>query len=394
MITRRRAVMFTITFLLPSAVMPGSALSQIERGESGPAVSPLQAYYADSGAVDALVEDVIERLSYRQMVAELVVTSCGAGGRPFDRVLNLVRDGQAGGVMFLGGTSGEIREYTRLLTETAQKGALLLPLFAIDGEPLLLHDRITDLSSIPGADRIDTPKQAREIAFYISSVLRGLGIHINYAPVCDLALNREVIGSRSFGVDVERVASQSVAFIETMQANGVVSTAKHFPGHGFVEGDSHVELLFVQGAPPEIPVFKRVIDEGVISIMIGHIGVQHGGVYDTGGSPSSLSRAMVTGVLKESLGFGGIVITDALNMGALSSFDEPALRALRAGCDMVLMPDDEEALIDRVRYEIGVDDVFREQIEDSVRKVVRLKLLLGLINDKELEKAALFDDKY
>jgi beta-N-acetylhexosaminidase len=150
----------------------------------------------------------------------------------------------------------------------------------------------------------------------------------------------------------------------------------------------------VDGIPPEIPVFQRAIGAGVVSIMIGHIGVNGGGSYDTGGYPSSLSRNMVTGVLKQGFGFEGIVVTDALNMEAVSSFDEPALKALMAGCDMVLMPDDEEGLIDRVRYEIGMDDVFREQIMGSVRKVVRLKYLLGLINDKELEKAVLVDDIY
>jgi beta-N-acetylhexosaminidase len=391
-IRKRRAVVLTFSLLLLLSRLPGKASAQV--GKDNAMHADLSLYYAANGEIDAKVEAVLERLSYRQMIAELIVTSCGAAGNSFSRVHDLIRDGHAGGVMFLGGTSGEIREQTRKLTETARNGALLLPLYAIDGEPLLLHERITDLEGVPGGENIDTPEQAREAALYISSVLRGIGIHVNYAPVCDIAFNREVIGPRSFGMNVDHVASQSVAFIESLQVNGVVSTAKHFPGHGSVEGDSHLKLLFVEGTPPEIPVFQRVIGAGVVSIMVGHIGVQGGGLYDTGGSPSSLSRDMVTGVLKEGFGFEGIVVTDALNMEAVSSFDEPALRALRAGCDMVLMPDDEEGLIDRVRYEIGMDDVFREQIMNSVRKVVRLKCILGLINDKELEKAVLVDDIY
>ena len=88
------------------------------------------------------------------------------------------------------------------------------------------------------------------------------------------------------------------------------------------------------------------------------------------------------------------MITDALNMGAVKSFESPGLRALQAGSDMVLMPEDEESLIDRVRYEMGINNSFRMQIEESARKVVRLKLLLGLINEKKLQKLGLFDDIY
>jgi beta-N-acetylhexosaminidase len=328
------------------------------------------------------------------MIAELIVTSCGGNGRDFESAYALVRDGYAGGVMFLGATSGEIREYTRQFTDIAARTAPLLPLFAIDGEPLLLHERITDLPEIPGAGQIRTDEQSHEIALYITMVLRNLRIHVNYAPVCDYSINREVIGSRSFGNESEKVSLLSGVFISTTQEAHVAATAKHFPGHGTVEGDSHLELLFVRGDPPEIPVFQNAIKRGVIFIMVGHIGVQDSLHYSTAGKPSTLSRTMITHILKEELGFNGIVITDALNMKAVEGFHTPALLALRAGSDMVLMPEDEEAFVDRVHYEMGMDEAFRLQIEESVRKIVRLKLLLGLINEKELEKSDHYDDIY
>jgi beta-N-acetylhexosaminidase len=203
-----------------------------------------------------------------------------------------------------------------------------------------------------------------------------------------------VIGNRSFGNEYGTVSRLSEVFISTTQVGHVAATAKHFPGHGSVEGDSHVNLLFLQGDPPEIPVFKHAIDAGVIFIMVGHIGVRGSDHYDTADRPSSLSYTMITRVLKEELGFNGIVITDALNMQAVSSFDSPGLLALQAGSDMVLMPEDEEELVDRIRYEMGANEAFCRQIEDSVRKIVRLKLLLGLINEKELQKSGLFDDIY
>ena len=390
----RGAIIIAVLCVFPGAVLPKDGMSKVLEPPSPKACHPIQTFYDEYEEVEGIIDRIIEELSYREMIAELIVTSCGSQGNSFSRVLELIRGGQAGGVMFLGATSSEIREYTRTLTEESRKSGLLLPLYAIDGEPLLLHERITDLKGIPGAGEIRTPEQAREIAFYITAVLRDLGIHINYAPVCDYGFNRAVIGRRSMGTEQESVSALSEIFINTMQANGIVSTVKHFPGHGSVEGDSHIELLFAQGVPLEIPVFRHAIEVGVVSIMVGHLGVKGAGMYDTEGKPSSLSRAMITGVLKESLGFNGIVVSDALNMRAVVSFDIPGVQALRAGCDMVLMPDDEEAVIDEVRYEIGFDEEFKHQIVESAKKVVRLKLLLGLINDKELEKAAQIDDKY
>jgi len=392
MIMRLLVYLLAALYLLP--VIPSQARARIQTGSCHADNSPFVRFFSDDESLNKQVDRIVDALSSREMIAELIVTSCGMNGRDFESAYALVRDGYAGGVMFLGATSGEIREYTRRFTDIAARTAPLLPLFAIDGEPLLLHERITDIPRIPGAGRIRTAKQSREIALYITMVLRNLGIHVNYAPVCDYSINQEVIGSRSFGNEYESVSLLSGVFISTTQAAHVAATAKHFPGHGTVEGDSHLKLLFVRGDPPEIPVFQSAINRGVIFIMVGHIGVQDSLHYSTEGKPSSLSHIMITHVLKEELGFNGIVITDALNMKAVGYFDTPALQALQAGSDMVLMPENEEALVDRVHYEMGMDDAFRRQIEASVRKIVRLKLLLGLINEKELEKMGHFDDIY
>ena len=384
----------TAFHLLQFLVIPLQIHAGIETGSRTSKRSPISSFYKKNESLDIQVDRIVDMLSTREMIAELIVTSCGKYGRDFDSTSALIREGSAGGVLFLGATSKEIREYTKRLTEISALAAPLLPLFAIDGEPLLLHERITDLPGIPVAGTNQTPEQAQELALYVTMVLRSLGIHINYAPVCDYSFNLEVIGNRSFGNDYERVSALSGVFISTMQGENVAATAKHFPGHGTVEGDSHLRLLFIDGDPSELPVFQDAIDRNVISIMVGHIGVKNSLRYSTDGKPSSLSRIMVTQVLKGELGFEGIVVTDALNMQAVSSFEDPAFQALRAGCDMVLMPMDEKALIDRVHYEMGIDDAFRRQIEESVRKIVRLKILLGLINEKELEKMARYDDIY
>jgi len=389
---RRLVYLLAALYLLP--LIPTQSMARVQSGSCRADSNSLVRFFMEDESLNTQVDRIVEALSFREMIAELIVTSCGSNGRDYESAYALVRDGFAGGVMFLGATSKEIRQYTTHITDIAQSSSPLLPIFAIDGEPLLLHERITDLPKIPEAGRIRTEEQSREIALYITLVLRSLGIHVNYAPVCDYSFNREVIGSRSFGNEYDTVSLLSGVFISATQAGHVAATAKHFPGHGSVEGDSHVKLLFLQGDPPEIPVFQHAIDRGVIFVMVGHIGVQNSEHYSTEDRPSSLSPTMITRVLKEELGFDGIVITDALNMRAVAPFDSPGLQALQAGSDMVLMPEDEEVLVDRVRYEMGIDDDFRRQIEESVRKIVRLKLLLGLINEKELQKSVLFDDIY
>jgi beta-N-acetylhexosaminidase len=389
---KRLLYLLAVLYLLP--LIPTQSKARVDVNACHADISPMVRFFMEDDVLDAQIDRIVGALSYREMIAELIVTSCGSRGRDINSVVDLISGSSAGGVMFLGATSREIREYTNRLTIAAEESALLLPIFAIDGEPMLLHERITDLPGIPEAGRIRTEQQSREAALYIGMVLRSLGIHVNYAPVCDYSLNREVIGSRSFGREYETVSRLSEVFISTTQAVNIAATAKHFPGHGSVEGDSHLDLLFIQGDPLEIPVFQRVINRGVVFIMVGHIGVQGSELYGTDNRPSSLSYTAITKVLKRMLGFRGIVITDALNMQAVKSFDSPGLQAFQAGSDMALMPENEEALIDMVRFEMGIDDAFRIQIEESVRKIVRLKLLLGLINKKELQKKGLFDDIY
>jgi len=389
---RSIAYLLAVLYIVP--LIPAQPRAKVDPAACRADNNPLVRFFMEDETLDTYVERVMNTLSYREMIAELIVTSCGGKGRDFKRALALVRDGYAGGILYLGASSKEIRQYTALFNEAAAESSTLLPLFAIDGEPVLLHERITDLPKMQEVGEIRTEKQTRDMALYTTMLLRSLGIHVNFAPVCDYSLNTEVIGRRSFGSEYDTVSLLSGTYIATTQAGHVAATAKHFPGHGSVEGDSHVELLFIQGDPLEIPVFEYAVDMGVIFIMVGHIGVQDSEHYGTENLPASLSYNTITRVLKEELGFNGIVITDALNMQAVHRFDCPGLLALQAGSDMLLMPEDEEALLDRIRYEMGANDAFRLQIEESVRKVVRLKLLLGLINEKELQKSELVDDIY
>jgi len=342
----------------------------------------LEDFYALDGELDVIVESIMEALTEQEKISQMVVTYCNPEGNPSNVVVDLIERKSTGGVIFFEKSNVEILNLTQLFTETARKTlSVLLPLYALDGEPSFVWSRLGPTEIAVSASRIETENEAQRVAEVIAGMLRQIGIHVNYAPVCDISLNKDIIGSRSFGSNVAKVTKLSVAFIESTQHAGIVATAKHFPGHGSVRGDTHKELIFIDGEPPELEIFRDVIARGVISIMVGHIAIRNHTLYDTNGIPSTLSRDIVTGLLKKDLGFRGIVVTDAMRMNAVRSFSKPAIEAARAGCDMILMPQDEPLFIQMVLEEIEKDDDFRRQIMDSVRKIVRLKVCLGLVNE-------------
>ncbi|MFZ1462332.1 MAG: glycoside hydrolase family 3 N-terminal domain-containing protein, partial [Ignavibacteria bacterium] len=146
---------------------------------------------------------------------------------------------------------------------------------------------------------------------------------------------------------------------------------------GNVNGDRHKELVFINGELKELDVFKEMVKIGVLSIMVGHIAIEKNGKYNPVGFPSTLSRKIVTDLLKNELGFKGLIITDAMNMEAVTKFPSPSLKAIEAGCDMVLMPSDEAKLINTVKEKMDKDPVFMKQIYESVRKIIRVKLSIS-----------------
>ena len=346
----------------------------------------LEDFFAQDEELDEVVNLLMDKLTDEEKISQMVISYFTQNVNPSDVVLDLILNKKTGGVIFFEDSADEINYLTEIFNDAARSSSsVLLPIFAIDGEPSFIRYQFGLAGSLPMTSRIETEEESRRVAETIALILKDMGLHINYAPVCDISFNREIIGNRSFGSDIEMVSVLSYAFIESTQAKGIVATAKHFPGHGSVRGDTHKGLIFVEGKPPELPVFRYVIENGVISVMVGHIGVRNHDKYETGGKPSSLSRNIVTGLLKNELGFKGIVVTDAMKMEAVRSFSMPSYEAARAGCDMILMPDDERLFIRTVQKEIQIDEMFRHQIMDSVRKIIRLKVCLGLINDAEDE---------
>ena len=265
-----------------------------------------------------------------------------------------------------------------------------LPLFlAVDeegGRVRRVSGRLEDIPYIPEMSSVgDTgnPAQALEIGRTIGGYLRQLGFNVDFAPVADVLTDpaNTVIGDRSFGADPDqagRMVSQETA---GLREQGVCATLKHFPGHGDTDGDSHQGFVFSDKTLEElrncelIP-FEDGIRAGAEFVMAGHISLPNVIGDDT---PASLSHTILTDLLRNDLGFEGIIITDALNMGAIRNrYDsgDAAIRALLAGADMILMPADFQSARSAVLEAVMDGRIGTGRLDASLRRIISLKLRL------------------
>ncbi len=221
---------------------------------------------------------------------------------------------------------------------------------------------------------------------------RAVGIHLAFAPVADVNNNpaNPIINTRSFGEDPVRVARLVAEEIRGMREHGLMATAKHFPGHGDTGTDSHIALPVITVPwsrldTLELVPFRAAIDAGVDAVMTAHIalpGLQHGETV-----PATLSPEILTGILRDSLGFHGLIVTDALDMGALVATygpGEAAVRALIAGADLLLQPADPAAAIDAVAAAVRSGRVTEDRLNASVRRLLAIKERLGLYAHREV----------
>jgi beta-N-acetylhexosaminidase len=340
----------------------------------------LQDFYNYNPTIEHKVNEIFSSLNDTTRVAQMLVTSAGELGKPESTVLKLARENKIGGVVFLKGTKENHKRLIDSLNVINNSLKHLPLLYSIDAEPSLFNGRLKGTKPIINTIDIKSANQADSIARIINNELLEIGFRQNFAPVVDVSPQNEAIKNRSFGNDKENVIALSTQFIKTTQEQGVIATAKHFPGHGLVKGDTHKKSVYIDGQLQELDVYPPIIEAGVISIMMAHITITNNTKYDTNGLPASCSRKIVTGLLKDELGFKGLIITDALNiMKAVTIIDNAPLLASKAGNDMLLMPIDETKTINSILTEIKIDPIYKEQVYQSVKKIIRLKLYLGLI---------------
>ncbi|WP_017730033.1 glycoside hydrolase family 3 N-terminal domain-containing protein [Nafulsella turpanensis] len=339
----------------------------------------LSDYYRDNQTLEVRVNEIFNNMRDEQRVGQMIVPAVGRLGKPDAEVEELIKKNWIGGVLLLNGSKESFKNYIARFDSLSKSNGGLPLIYSADAEPSLINRKIEGTPTIVKTSQIQDSASAAQVARQINQELKDIGILYNYAPVVDLSLQNQAIGNRSFGSDPEKVTALANAFIQATQEEGIVATAKHFPGHGLVKGDSHHKLVFIDGEMKEAPLYQDLIEQGVLSIMVGHIAVENNPAYNTNGQPATLSRKIVTELLKEQMGFEGIITTDAMNMGAVASIPNAGLEAVKAGNDMILMPLDEKKLVYGILEEMNNNEAFREQVYDSVKKIIRMKLTAGVM---------------
>lgn len=340
----------------------------------------LQDFFSENEALAQKTTQYFEALSDQQRVAQMLMTSAGRLGKPTAHVKKMIAEQKVGGVILLNGSVTEFKQFVETFDSVQKASTMPVPLlYSADAEPSLINKKIKGTTPVSKTAQLKDEAAVKKAAYSIAGDLIEIGVHYNFAPVCDVSSNNEAIGNRSFGNDSQKITTLSQTFINVMQQYNIVATAKHFPGHGYVKGDTHLQLVFIDGELKEVPIYQPLIDSGVISIMVGHIAVKNNNDYNTDGLPATCSHKIVTKLLREKMNFKGIVITDAMNMGAASKIPQATFKAVKAGCDIILMPENETELINLVLKEMKKDAQFQAQIYTSVQKIIRLKICLGLL---------------
>ncbi|SHN34121.1 beta-glucosidase [Cyclobacterium lianum] len=348
-------------------------------------------YWADS---------VLATLSPEERIAQLIMIPAYSNKDKVhvDSISALVREYGVGGIIFFQG--GPVRQ-AHMINRFQQETKVPL-MISLDGE-WGLRMRLDSTVRYPyqmALGGVSDEDLLYEMGAEVARQARRSGIHVNFAPVVDVNnnANNPVIGFRSFGEEKENVASKSLAYMKGMQDHGILASAKHFPGHGDTDADSHYSLPVLHFSEKrlretELYPFRQLMEQGLGSIMVAHMQIP--ALDDTPNLASSLSRPIVTGLLKEEMGYQGLVFTDALNMQAVAGYYPPGVvdvKALLAGNDMLLNTMDVPATIREVQRAVERGEISREEIDQRVLKVLQAKAWLGLDSLQPVETAHLIED--
>jgi beta-N-acetylhexosaminidase len=335
------------------------------------------------------VDKTLESLSLREKIAQLVQIRVpgkfiNRESPEFQAIRDQIRKNEIGGVVLF---AGNVYESAILLNELQSLSKLPL-LVAADFERGASF-RIEDTTSFPWTMALGatgSEQFAYQQGIVTGEEARALGVHWIFAPVVDVNNNPDnpVINIRSFGEDPALVGRLGAAFIRGAKKAGVLTTAKHFPGHGDTTTDSHIGLAVVKSdidrlRAIEFEPFRSAIEAGVDTIMTAHVAVPQ--VTSEPEVPATLSSIMLTDVLRNTLKFEGIIVTDALEMAGVTNqywCGLAAIRAIQAGADVLLLPPDATVAINEVERSVKRGDISETRIDESVRKVLTAKSRLDL----------------
>jgi beta-N-acetylhexosaminidase len=373
-------------------------------------------------AAAAWVKKTLAKMTLDERIAQLVVPGLAGVFTPtdseaWDKLERLVRERRVGGFHVFGGSEalppallnpvygtsggraikGEALAIAALLNRLQRASALPL-LFTADfeGGAGYIVDGATRLPRAMALGATRDPALAERAGRLAAGEGRAMGVHVDYYPVVDVNVNpaNPVIGIRSFGEDPELVARMATAYMRGIRQAGMLATAKHFPGHGDTGVDTHLDLAVVEHARArldavELVPFRAAIAAGIDAVMSSHIRLP--ALDPTEGRPATLSRPILTGLLRQELGFSGLIFTDSMSMQAISRRFTPeraAAMAVEAGADVVLDSPDPEAALVGIKQAVEQGLVPREQIDRSVERILSAKARLGLHRTRTVDVEA------
>ena len=346
------------------------------------------------------VDSVYNSLTIDQKIGQLftIWVATKEGPERMDEIADIIKTNHLGGLIF---SLGNVKDQA-IATNRFQSISKVPLLIGMDAE-WGIGMRLDDAFSFPfnmtlGA--IENNKLIYEVGERIGVHSKRLGVHINFAPVVDINTNpnNPVIGSRSFGENKFNVTNKSIAYLKGMQSQGIMGSAKHFPGHGDTSQDSHKTLPTINFDSKrindvELYPFKELIKNNLSSVMVAHMEVPS--LEKKPKLPSTLSKTIVTKILKKKLKFDGLIITDAMDMKGVVDFNKSEsadVAALLAGNDLLLMPDDLDQSTLSIKKALNEGVLTTQRLSQSVKKILMAKYKAGLNNNSTVTLENLRED--
>ena len=346
------------------------------------------------------VDSIYSSMTLKEKVGQLFVIQAFSNKNKNhkDNIINIIKNNNIGGIIFSKGSAHKQVD----LTNDFQSESSIPLLIGMDAE-WGLNMRLDSTFSFPWNMTLGAIKDnnlIRQVGRSIADHCKRIGVNFNFAPVVDINTNPDnpIIGNRSFGESTQNVSSKSLNFMRGQQEMNILSSAKHFPGHGDTSTDSHKTLPFISHdkkriLKTELKPFKTLINNGLESVMIAHLEVPS--LEKTKGLPSTLSYSIVTSLLKNTLGFKGLIITDALEMKGLSNFKSKGnldMLAFKAGNDVLLMSANVSEGIKAIVDEYNLGEISEERLSYSVKKILKAKYKVGLNNFLPISKSNIYND--
>ena len=362
------------------------------------AQSPL--IFSDSLAQKQWVDSLYNTMSLKEKVGQLFMVQAFSDEKKLQKpkLLELIKKQHIGGIIYSNG--GPVRQAK--LDNELQAASKIPLLVGMDAE-WGLSMRLDSTYAFPWNMTLGAIKDLnliKKTGQYIGEHCKRMGVHFNFAPVVDINTNPKnpIIGNRSFGEDKLNVTQKALAFMQGIQSTGVLANAKHFPGHGDTDKDSHKTLPtinFDKKRIEEVELFpyNKLIANGLSSVMVAHLNVPS--LESRSNFPSSLSKPIITDLLKSKLNFEGLIFTDALDMKGVSNFSNPGeidYQAFMAGNDVLLMSENVEIGMEKIMLSYHSGLISEERLEHSVKKILMAKYKVGLNNYKPIETKNLVAD--